>query len=113
MNHDRSNSRSQKTTRIMNPIAEASQPAEPQPVNAFSNIVDPRKLYPLHFDALMHDLFSCGEQPESWRVLDASETRLDEEGQEIEFTLVKHQTDVVWRRRILAAHGRVVRVTTA
>jgi hypothetical protein len=88
--------------------------AQAQPVNAFSNMVDPRRLYPTHFEALMRDLFAQGEQPESWRVLDAIETRLDENGQEVEFTMVKRCSDrkeeVVWRRRITASHGKVVRI---
>jgi len=89
---------------------EPKPPADRQPVNAFSNIVDPRKLYPTHFDGLMRDLFQRGQQPERWRVLDASETRLDEDGQEVEFTLVQHGTDLVWRCRILVSHGAMVRI---
>ena len=82
------------------------------PVNAYSNAVDPRKMYPTHFDHLMHDLFVSGETPEKWRVLDASETRLDEFGMEVEFTLVRHGTDLVWRRRVLVDAGRLVRIVT-
>lgn len=82
------------------------------PVNAFSNAVDPRKMYPTHFDYLMHDLFVSGETPEKWRVLDASETRLDEFGMEVEFTLVLHGTDLVWRRRVLVEAGRLVWIET-
>lgn len=83
-----------------------------QAVNAFSNIVDPRKLYPAHFDGLMRDLYQRGQAPEQWRVLDASETRLDEDGQEIEFTLVQHVTDLVWRCRVLVSHGVLVRIAS-
>ena len=79
-------------------------------VNAFSNIVDPRKLYPAHFDGLMRDLYHRGQAPEQWRVLDASETRLDEDGQEVEFTLVQHVTDLVWRCRVLVSRGVLVRI---
>ncbi len=86
------------------------RPADSQAVNAFSNLVDPRKLYPTHFDGLMRDLFQRGQQPERWRVLDASETRLDEDGQEVEFTLVQYGTDLVWRCRILVSHGTLVRI---
>ena len=82
------------------------------PVNAFSNAIDPRKLYPAHFDHLMRDLFTSGEMPEMWRVLDATETRLDEHGMEVEFTLVRHGTDMVWRRSVLVAGGRLVRIKT-
>lgn len=82
------------------------------PVNAFSNAVDPRKMFPTHFDHLMHNLFISGETPEKWRVLDASETRLDEFGMEVEFTLVRHGTDLVWRRRVLVDGGRLVRIET-
>lgn len=82
------------------------------PVNAFSNAVDPRKLYPAHFDHLMRDLFANGETPEMWRVLDATETRLDEHGMEIEFTLIRHGTDLVWRRSVLVDGGRLVKIET-
>ena len=82
------------------------------PVNDYSNAVDPRKLYPAHFDYLMRTLFESGETPEMWRVLDASETRLDEFGMEVEFTLVRHGTDLVWRRAVLIKNGRLMKVTT-
>lgn len=82
------------------------------PVNAYSNAIDPRKLFPLHFDYLMRDFFSTGETPEAWRVLDAMETRLDENGMEVEFTLIRQGTDLVWRRRVLMNAGRLVRIVT-
>ena len=61
-----------------------------QPVNAFSDAVDPRRLYPAHFD-LMRNLYHSGQQPERWRMLDAAEVRLDEDGMEVEFTLVQQR----------------------
>jgi urocanate hydratase len=81
-----------------------------KPVNAFSNAVDPRLHYPHHFDHLMRHLFAQGEQPERWRVLDAAETRLDEDGMEVEFVLVQRGTNLVWRRRVLVNAGRLVGV---
>jgi len=60
----------------------------------------------------MRTLFESGETPEMWRVLDASETRLDEYGMEVEFTLVRHGTDLVWRRAVLIKNGRLMKVTT-
>lgn len=83
-----------------------------RPVNAFSNIVDPRQFFPAHFDALMRSLFERGEQPERWRALDAVEIRLDEDGQEVEFTLVQHGTSLVWRCRVLLCHGQLVRIAS-
>jgi hypothetical protein len=83
-----------------------------QPVNAFSNAVDPRKLYPAHFDHLMRNLYHSGQQPERWRVLDAAEVRLDEDGMEVEFTLVQHGTDLVWHRSVLVCAGQLVRIVT-
>ncbi len=83
----------------------------PLPVNAFSNAVDPRRTFPTHFDALMRMLFTQGHKPEDWRVLDASEASLDEDGQEVDFTLLQHGTDVVWRCRVLVSHGTAVRIT--
>ncbi|MEK7411949.1 MAG: hypothetical protein AAB263_01385 [Planctomycetota bacterium] len=86
----------------------------PGPVNAFSSMVDPRRLFPMHFDALMRDMYSQGQQPERWRVLDAVETQLDQHGQEVEFTLVQYNAqrseELIWRRRVLASHGKVVRI---
>jgi hypothetical protein len=61
----------------------------------------------------MRDLFAAGQQPENWRVLDATETRLDEHGMEIDFTLIEHGTDRVWRRRVLVAAGRLVAIKPA
>ncbi len=93
----------------------AAQPVAPQagvPVNAYSNASDPRKLFPLHFDYLMRDIFTAGDAPETWRVLDATETRLDEHGMEVEFTLIRNGTDMVWRRRVLMNAGRLVRIVT-
>jgi hypothetical protein len=97
------------------PAASPRQPAPAveklkTPVNPLSNAVDPSKLYPLHLDLLMHDLHAIDEVPEMWRVLDATETRLDEHGMEIEFTLVRHGTDLVWRRSVLVSGGRLVRI---
>ncbi len=82
------------------------------PVNAYSNAIDPRKLFPSHYDYLMRDIFTTGETPEIWRVLDATETRLDENGMEVEFTLIRHGTDMVWRRRVLLNAGRLIRIVT-
>lgn len=83
-----------------------------RPVNAYSNAIDPRKLYPHHFDHLMRNLFAMGEMPEQWRVLDATETRLDEHGMEIEFTIVRQGVDVVWRQRVLVSAGKLLAITT-
>lgn len=97
--------------------APAHAPRNPQgdavtPVNAFSNAIDPRKMYPAHFDHLMRSLFTSGETPEMWRILDATETRLDEHGMEIEFTMIRHGTDLVWRRSVLINAGRLVLIET-
>jgi hypothetical protein len=81
-----------------------------RPVNAFSSTVDPRKLFPTHFDGLMRGLYAGGQEPERWRVLDAQEYRLDEDGQEVDFTLVQNGTDLVWRLRVVVSHGTVVKI---
>ncbi len=83
-----------------------------QPVNAFSNVVDPRRHFPTHFDALMLKLYKEGHQPESWRVLDAAEVHLDEDGQEVEFVLVQLVTNQVWRCSVLVCHGAAVRISS-
>ena len=92
--------------------ATGSHPTVGTPVNAFSSAIDPRKLYPSHFDFLMRDLFASGESPERWRIIDATETRLDEHGMEVEFTMVRGGTDLVWRRRVLVDAGRLVSIRT-
>ena len=78
-------------------------------------MVDPRKRYPTHVEALIRELRAQGQQPEHWRVLDAIEIRLDEMAQEVEFTLIQHvegsDDDLVWRRRVLASFGKVLKIT--
>ena len=80
-----------------------------QPVNACSSAVDPRRLYPAHFD-LMRNLYHSGQQPERWRMLDAAEVRLDEDGMEVEFTLVQHGTDRCGTAASWSAPGQLVRI---
>jgi hypothetical protein len=82
-------------------------PPHGTPVNPFSRAVQPREQFPLHFDLLMRDLFAQGETPESWQVIAADEVRLDEDGMDVEFTLLRTGTDQVWRRRIDVQHGKL------
>ena len=81
-----------------------------RPVNAFSNAVDPRKLYPVHFDHLLAELVNTGHAPERWRVLDATETKLRDHHLAVDFTLVSRVGDQVWRRRVVLNAGRLVRI---
>jgi hypothetical protein len=93
----------------------AAAPAQPdgtpaQPVNAFSNAVDPRKLFPMHFDLLMRDLMKRGETPEHWRVISAEEVRLDEMNFDVEFTLLDQRSKGVTRRRVDVQQGKLQRI---
>ncbi len=82
------------------------------PVNSLSNAIDPRKKFPLHVEHLMRHLENSGQQPQQWLVLDAHELRLDENGMEVEFTLVQHGTNCIWRRRVLVGTGRLLAIRT-
>jgi hypothetical protein len=79
-------------------------------VNPFSRAVNPRQQYPLHFDLLMRDIFSLGLVPEKWQVVAADEVRLDENGMDVEFTLVEQGTNLVRRRRVEVQHGSLRRI---
>jgi len=80
------------------------------PVNPLSRAVHPRDQYPLHFDLLMRDIFSCGIPPEEWQVIAAEEVRLDEEAMDVEFTLLKPSTNQVRRRRVEVRQGYLLRI---
>jgi hypothetical protein len=80
------------------------------PVNPLSRAVHPRDQYPLHFDLLMRDIFSCGVPAEEWQVIAAEEVRLDEEAMDVEFTLLKASTNQVRRRRVEVRQGYLLRI---
>ena len=104
------------------PQAKPQQQAEPLPpaadlppapgvqVNPLSRAVLPKEQYPLHFDLLMRDLWSRGMSPEDFQVIAADEVRLDEDGMDVEFTLLRTGTDAVFRRRVDVRHGRMVSI---
>ena len=75
--------------------------------HAFSNAVDPRKLYPAHFDHLMRNLYHSGQLADA-----RMPPRFDEDGMEVEFTLVQHGTDLVWHRSVLVCAGQLARIVT-
>ena len=85
-------------------------PPHGTPVNPFSRAVQPREQFPLHFDLLMRDLFKRGDTPEDWQVIAADEARLDEDGMDVEFTLLRAGTNQVWRRRVDVKHGKLVEI---
>lgn len=100
---------------------QARPPAEPIPqppedvtpavghqVNPLSRAVLPKEQFPLHFDMLMRDLWNRGMQPEDFQVIAADEVRLDEDGMDVEFTLLRVGTDAVFRRRVDVRHGRLL-----
>jgi hypothetical protein len=83
-------------------------PAAGQPVNPVSRAVLPKEQFPLHFDLLMRDLWSRGLSPEDYQIIAADEVRLDEDGMDVEFTLLRSGTDMVLRRRVDVRHGRLI-----
>lgn len=50
---------------------------------------DPRRLYPLHLAFLATSLGQAGDDIRSWTIMHAVETRLDEDGMEVEFVLLR------------------------
>ncbi|MBA3936199.1 MAG: hypothetical protein H0X38_01970 [Planctomycetes bacterium] len=100
--------------RLVPPPPPADRPVTPLPgraVNPLSRAVHPREQYPRHFDFLMRDLFQRGEQPEQWQVISADESRLDEDGMDIDFTLLRTGTDEVHRRRVVVRQAKLVAIT--
>ncbi len=90
------------------PQAEDPTPAVGHPVNPLSRAVLPKEQFPLHFDLLMRDLWSRGMSPEDFQVIAADEVRLDEDGMDVEFTMLRTGTDLVYRRRVDVRHGRLL-----
>jgi hypothetical protein len=100
------------------PVADPAPPASGPgaatpgtPVNPFSRAVHPRLQYPRHFDFLMRDLYDQGMVPEQWQVVTADEVRLDENGMDIEFTLLEPAVNRLWRRRVCVEGGKLVRIS--
>lgn len=84
-------------------------PEAPRPV---AN--DPTLLYPVHISFLDGHLVSQGEDLAAWRILHALETRLDDQGMEICFTLVRrYPGQGMMVRRVLVASGELVGVSEA
>ena len=75
---------------------------------------DAARLYPVHVSFLDSNLVAHGEDPSQWRIAQAVETRLDEQGMEVLFTLSqRHPGRGTIRRRILVASGELVGVTVS
>jgi len=92
------------------PPAVDPTPAVGHAVNPLSRAVLPKEQFPLHFDMLMRDLWSRGLSPEDFQVIAADEVRLDEDGMDVEFTLLRTGTDLVSRRRVDVRHGRLLNI---
>ena len=50
---------------------------------------DPRKLYPMHLAFLATSLAQAGDDIRAWTIMHAAETRLDEDGMEVELVLLR------------------------
>ena len=92
------------------PQPEDSTPAPGHAVNPLSRAVLPKEQFPLHFDLLMRDLWDRGMSPEAFQVIAADEVRLDEDGMDVEFTMLRVDTDSLWRRRVDVRHGRLLSI---
>lgn len=92
------------------PKPEDPTPAVGHAVNPLSRAVLPKEQFPLHFDLLMRDLWDRGMSPEAFQVIAADEVRLDEDGMDVEFTLLRVGTDSLWRRRVDVRHGRLLSI---
>lgn len=95
------------------PAEPIAQPEDPTPavghaVNPLSRAVLPKEQFPLHFDLLMRDMWSRGVSPEDFQVIAGDEVRLDEDGMDVEFTVLRTGTDQVFRRRVDVRHGRLL-----
>jgi hypothetical protein len=98
---------------VIEPFAGDERDYEPHQVNAWSSISDPKKKFPAHYAFLKEDLRTAGELPERWKVIDAMETRTTANGTEVEFTLVRHGTDLIWHRAVVVMDGKLAGVRTA
>jgi hypothetical protein len=95
---------------ILDDSSAESEQAAGVSVNDFSRAVLPKEQFPFHFECLMMDLHRRGISPESWQVISGDEVRLDEDGMDVEFTLLKVGTDHLWRRRINVQRGRLISI---
>ncbi len=72
---------------------------------------DPTRLYPVHYAHLDTHLVATGEDLAQWRILHAMETRLDDRGMEVVFTLSRRfPGHGLITRRILIAGGELVSI---
>jgi hypothetical protein len=93
------------------PVAGPGASTSGTPVNPFSRAVHPKHLYPVHFDLLMRHLYQQGLVPERWLVVAADESRLDEFGMDVDFTLTEHGSDKLHRCRVEVQQGKLQRIS--
>lgn len=92
----------QSTAPIRTPLPEP--PAAP-------SAPDPGRQFPVHLSFLESHLVSHGEDPALWRITAAEETRLDEQGMEVLFTLARRPPGRGgMQRRVLVASGELIGV---
>jgi len=73
--------------------------------------VDPSKHFPIHLSFLDSHLVAQDDDLSNWRILHAKETRLDETGMEVLFTLSRrYPGQGIITRRILVVEGELVHV---
>lgn len=75
---------------------------------------DPTKHFPVHLSFLDGHLVAQGDDLSRWRIVQATETRLDESGMEVVFTLTqRYPGQATITRRILVHAGELIRISDA
>lgn len=95
--------------RIPTPLPEAARKTERQ-----AAIAEALAKFPVHVTFLDAHLQANGDDIEQWRFLNIEETRLDEDGMELMFTLTRRYPQQGFlRRRVLVKMGELVSVKEA
>lgn len=72
---------------------------------------DPRRTFPGHVISLTQHLVAAGEDPKQWHIMEAAETRLDEEGMEVRFTLIRrYPAQQMMCRWVLIGGGKTISI---
>ncbi len=106
-----------ETTKIYDrpPVADNTvrPPASGEAVNDFSRAVVPCEQFELHHGYLVRDMNQRGINPADWEIVSGEEVRLDEQGMDVEFTMMRRGSDTIWRRRVNIQGGRLISITGA
>lgn len=95
---------------VRTPLPEAPNASSAYtPTPTRGTVRDPVVAYPIHVSFLDSHLQTLGEDLAEWRFLHVAESRLDEAGMEVSFTLSRrYPRDGFLKRRVLVASGELV-----